>query len=344
MEEVAFSAPKRGVTGTGLKIIAIVAMFIDHFAAILLEDYLSKVTPTDLSEEQLQAWFMTNQRVAMIEMVMLVMRMIGRFGFPLFAFLLVEGFQHTHSVKKYTLNLGAFALLSELPFNLGFSSKVVYPGYQNVFFTLLLGLLCMASISFWEEKWGARAKRPIFYLGAFLALPYVLYMFRTSWIYALIKAGIQGAVQSEVAVGLKASLVVYGILGLVSLCLFGLLSRKWEEARKNAFAIRVLSLCVFCFLGDLLCTDYGGGGVLTIAMMYFLRKSKKKAFSWGCFILTLMSPVEAFAYFMLIPVSKYNGERGRRLNKYFFYAFYPVHIALLYLITLLLGFTTFQLR
>ena len=50
------------------------------------------------------------------------------------------------------------------------------------------------------------------------------------------------------------------------------------------------------------------------------------------------------AFFMLIPIGAYNGKRGMKLNKYVYYAFYPVHIGLIYLLALLMGFTTFAIR
>ena len=85
-----------------LKLIAIITMLIDHIAAVLI--------PSDT-------------------MLWLVMRCIGRLAFPIFVFLLVEGFHHTRDVKKYLLRLGAFALISEVPFDLAFygTDARIYP-------------------------------------------------------------------------------------------------------------------------------------------------------------------------------------------------------------------------
>lgn len=65
---------------------------------------------------------------------------VGRLAFPMFAFMLVEGYHHTGSVKKYMLRLLVFAAVSEVPFDLMVSGSVLYPFHQNVMWTLLLGL------------------------------------------------------------------------------------------------------------------------------------------------------------------------------------------------------------
>ena len=87
---------------------------------------------------------------------------------------------------------------------------------------------------------------------------------------------------------------------------------------------------------ELLRTDYAGMGVLTIAVMYLLRRRRALSMAAGCVVLSVMSLTELPAFFAVIPIALYNGRRGLKM-KYFFYAFYPVHLALLYLTAVLLG-------
>ena len=62
-------------------------------------------------------------------------RIAGRIAFPLFAYQLGVGYEHTSDKKKYTLRLLLFALISQLPYYLVRGQWV-----PNIFFALLLGL------------------------------------------------------------------------------------------------------------------------------------------------------------------------------------------------------------
>ena len=95
-----------------LKWIAVLTMVIDHVGAILFPD---------------QIW----------------MRVIGRVAFPIFCFLIVEGFFHTHDVRRYMGRIGVFALISEIPYDLAFRGVPLEYAHQNVFFTLTLGLILL---------------------------------------------------------------------------------------------------------------------------------------------------------------------------------------------------------
>lgn len=117
---------KSGISGSTLKLIAIFTMLIDHTAAtVILQMINNGIGGQTLID------------------IYWVMRSIGRMAFPVFCFLLVEGFKYTHSREKYAARMFIFALISEIPFDLAINNTVLEFKSNNVFFTLLLGLLAI---------------------------------------------------------------------------------------------------------------------------------------------------------------------------------------------------------
>ena len=106
---------KKIINNNTLKIIAIILMLLDHLWGTIIPG---------------NQW----------------MTLIGRMAFPIFAFLIVEGFFHTSDLKKYMKRLFIFGLISEIPFNLIYTGSIIFPFHQNVMFTLLLGLLIINEI------------------------------------------------------------------------------------------------------------------------------------------------------------------------------------------------------
>lgn len=133
---------KKGLAGSTLKLIAIITMFIDHIGAAIFEN-------TAISNRVMRYGDSTYMAYVMVD---LVLRLIGRIAFPIFCFLLVEGFLHTRNVKKYALRLGLFCVISEVPFDLAFFQQIVNLDHQNVFFTLFIGLLVLAGIRQFEKE------------------------------------------------------------------------------------------------------------------------------------------------------------------------------------------------
>lgn len=117
------------LTGAHLKWMAIMVMAIDHGAAVLLEPILLNTPVSFDNYEMLQN----------VNRVYMILRCIGRFAFPAFCFLLVEGFYHTRSKAKYLRNLVIFSLVSEIPFDLALYGEIWSWEHQNVFFTLAAG-------------------------------------------------------------------------------------------------------------------------------------------------------------------------------------------------------------
>ena len=122
--------PFGGLTSNMLRVIAVILMLSDHIWAT----YMS-----------LGNW----------------MTYIGRIAFPIFAFQIAEGFVHTSNFKKYALRLLGFALVTEIPFNLFYSSRWFNPYHQNVLFTLLLGLLAIYVLDNLKKNFKGKIKEGV---------------------------------------------------------------------------------------------------------------------------------------------------------------------------------------
>lgn len=126
------------MTGSALKLLAVVSMVVDHVGMFVFRnnEAFQQVLCT-LGSREITPYFL--------------MRAFGRLAFPIFAFLIVEGFVHTRDRFKYGRNLLLFALISELPWNLIHAGTWNYPT-QNVFFTLFLGYMGLCCMSYWKEE------------------------------------------------------------------------------------------------------------------------------------------------------------------------------------------------
>lgn len=244
--------PVFGLSHSSLHIIAMLIMLCDHVGGTLLKG---------------QVW----------------MRYVGRLAFPIFCFLLVEGFYHTHNKKKYLTRLAVFGLISELPFDLALFSRVYWKA-QNVMWTFLIGLVCLI------------------------------------------------------------------VLGKVKT--YDKLDRLYK------IALSILVTLGFCWLADMFKTDYSGAGVLQIVIFYYLRSNsfRIKALQLPCVwwinsqllgtlyrtheILGMAVKVhlQTYAVLSLVFIWLYNGKKGikSKVFKWVCYLFYPVHLSVLYLLSLAL--------
>ena len=104
---------KKCLSNFDLKLIAIITMTIDHIGVVFGTPFYN------------------------------LLRAVGRLSFPIFAFLLTEGYVHTKSFSKYFLRLLVLALISEVIYDYVFFGSFIYRGANNIFFTLALGLLTL---------------------------------------------------------------------------------------------------------------------------------------------------------------------------------------------------------
>lgn len=93
-------------------------------------------------------------RYAIPETNCIPFELLGRMSYPLFAFVLTEGYIHTSSKKEYIKRLIIFGLISQIPFML-FRSIIGKNEWKmlNIMFTLLLGFLGMLSLDKIKNKW-----------------------------------------------------------------------------------------------------------------------------------------------------------------------------------------------
>ena len=198
---------------------------------------------------------------------------IGRIAFPIFAFLITEGYIHTSNINKYIKRMVIFAIITEIPFNLMVSASPIYPFHQNVLWTFVISLLTLKYLNFDNTK-------NIF----------------------------------------KSILII--ILAII---------------------IATITMC-----------DYFGTGVMMVVGFYIFRKSKLlqllmmiyvnmiliQGYSYPIDIAgyTYYFPQQGFAVLSLIFIWLYNGKQGYHAKwfKIFCYAFYPLHMLILYILTIVL--------
>ena len=82
----------------------------------------------------------------------LVCKVVKTCAAPLFAFLLVEGFQRTRSFEKYLLRVGAVAVISELPYNLAYGGKLFELSSRNPVFGLFICMVMLFFYARYEDK------------------------------------------------------------------------------------------------------------------------------------------------------------------------------------------------
>ncbi len=259
----------RKINGNTLKIIACLTMLIDHIgAAIIFPVYDAGVQYGTIEFET-------------VKLIYDIMRFIGRTSFPIFCFLLVEGFNHTSNRLRYALSLFSFAIISEFPYDLAFNAdnnafvmnifesykynKVPFSSSCNVMFTLLLGLLSIWAIDILHRNFELKAESV--YLRTFFLLT------------------------------------------------------------------QIISGAVFILLANYIHCDYKGYGIALIIIFYYLKRFEPLDIFAGYALISAM-PNEAKSFPAFILMFLYNKKQGKKLGrlKYLFYAFYPVHLLVLFII------------
>ena len=111
---------------------------------------------------------------------------------------------------------------------------------------------------------------------------------------------------------------------------------------KNSFVVQVIILVVIAYIAYFLKTDYDYKGIILMALYYWTRYDRNmRTLTNSIFTAFMSSEADyGFGIFSSFFIHFYDGTRGElNLNK-LFYAFYPVHMLILYFIV----FFSYQLR
>ena len=220
------------MTSFVLKIIAVISMIFDHSGYVVFNKFS-------------------------------FMNYIGRLSFPIFAFLITEGYIHTKNLKKYFSRLLIFAFISQIPYML-FIRTFTNTFTLNILFTLSLGLLAITVYDKSKSK-----LLGLLFVGIFSIFAQLLHF-------------------------------DYGWFGIVIIFIFYVL--KKQKLYMNLF------FCIATFIN------------------YFYNYITTNRIEYLFIIL--------FCFLSLIPINLYNEKKGKNI-KYFLYIFYPLHLLVLYLITII---------
>ncbi|MGN0982201.1 MAG: TraX family protein [Candidatus Limivicinus sp.] len=283
-----------------LKLLALVSMMIDHTAYFLRANSLIAYDPYDL------------------------MRSIGRIAFPIYCFLLVNGFDKTSNRRRYLSRLLLFAALSQIPFTLLFEHGSSFSLAQPVLSLALAenGILCLAAALCGLAAYALLAgpDRGLF----FLALFYLCGSLRLS-LFGVTLLGDDLNVFYTLSFGLAGMMVLEALF--------------YDDVPlyKSLPAALILLISLLLFQPA---ADYAWQGLALLGGLWLCRRSRPAQLAvialWCWWMYRFFSPLRLyFSLLSLLPVLLYNGKKGPGM-KLGFYAAYPLHLLVLGIGNLLL--------
>lgn len=140
------------VTEDGLKIFTCLMLLLYDAAAAVVENGIIGVG--NYTQAELSAAMEADSALMGWATVDAACVLLGSLALPLFAYLLVEGFLHTGSYQRYLLRVAAFALISEIPYDLAIQGSILDFSSQNSLLTVAICLLMLYFLRMLKEKKG----------------------------------------------------------------------------------------------------------------------------------------------------------------------------------------------
>lgn len=223
------------LTGNMLKIIALISMTVDHIGAVLFPEFI-------------------------------ILRIVGRLAFPVFAYSIAEGCRYTQNRAKYFLRM----------FLLGILCQIVYYVTEKSLNMCILITFSLSVIHIYALDYMTRKKTAASFIAFFLLLTGTYYV----------------------------SAILPGIPGM-----------------KNFYI------------------DYGFFGILTPVIIYIAKTKEQKIFytlAALCAVSLTNGNLQWYSIAAIPLLMMYNGKRGKAKIKNLFYIYYPLHLAIIHIINLIL--------
>ena len=137
------------ITADGLKMFACACMLIRTIGIVVIEKgmiHLDTYTQESLNQAMAQ-----DSRLMTLAGLGSVFQLVGGLALPIFAYLLVEGIRNTSSYKKYILAMLITAFISEIPYDLAMSGKILDASAQNGMFTMCICLILLKCLEMTES-------------------------------------------------------------------------------------------------------------------------------------------------------------------------------------------------
>ena len=293
-----------------LKLIAVVSMLIDHAAYSL---FLAGV--------------FTGKGYVYL-------RAVGRIAFPIFAYMIVNGFEKTHDVRRYFSRLALFAVISQ-------------PVYRLAFTAANYGAQALTGGGITLSLTAANITAPC--LAALIAAAYLIFACRGRvdlsllWVCAaLVLPYVRLEVFGVTLLGGKLNVFYTLAIGLALIAALDALRRARGDRRELLCALMLLLAALSAALLLQKSADYGWMGLALIAALYLARSRRVYQAGvivlWCVFEYAVMQSSWFFAlYAMLaaVPVLLYSGRLGARMRG--FYLVYPVHLGIFYVLSFLVS-------
>lgn len=141
---------KSGITGSGLRTWGMIFCILGIIGRGILQNRF--LGTGSLSAQQLLEVMQSSENAMIAATLSLVLQAMETCAVPIFALLMLEGFQHTMDLRQYFLRVAGLAVLTELPYNLAISGKLFAADSRNPVFGLVLCLLMLYFYRRYAEK------------------------------------------------------------------------------------------------------------------------------------------------------------------------------------------------